>query len=143
MKLLSNPGRSLSVSPPLTTMDLDDGRETVHVDSAFQCKGRPKLTPLTVAELVKAYEAGATVRELVFQFGMHRATVLAHLERQGVPRRPQLRKLPDDQVAEAAALYTAGLSLADVGRRLDVSAGTVRKELLHAGVSVRPRMGRN
>jgi hypothetical protein len=52
-----------------------------------------RLSAEQVDQLVAAYQAGKTVRELASQFDLHRTTVLAHLERQGVSRRASRRKL--------------------------------------------------
>jgi hypothetical protein len=51
--------------------------------------------------------------------------VLAHLERQGIPRRPQLTKLSDEQIAEAAELYQAGWSLIGLGKHFSADDETV------------------
>lgn len=45
------------------------------------------------------------------------------------------------QVAAAARMYEDGGSLATVGGRFGVSAGTIRAKLLTAGVEIRPRVG--
>jgi lambda repressor-like predicted transcriptional regulator len=81
------------------------------------------------------------VPDLVAQFGIHRTTVLAHLQRRGIGRRAQQRKLPDAQVEEASRLDQAGMSLAELGQRFDVNPATVNKELRRAGVPIRPRRG--
>ncbi len=101
-----------------------------------------RLDPGQVRELVAVYVGGSTVPELEHRYGVHRTTVLAHLNRAGIPRRPQQRKLSDDQLREAAALYARGLSTVAVGRHFGVAAETVRKALHRGGVSVRPRRGR-
>jgi lambda repressor-like predicted transcriptional regulator len=91
--------------------------------------------------LVEGYNAGASVRQLVDRFELHRTTVLAHLERAGVARRPHTRKLTDVQIAAAAELYDAGWSLARLGTRFDVDSQTVRRTLRSQGVQMRPRRG--
>ena len=95
----------------------------------------------SILELVRAYEVGATVPDLVERYGIHRTTVLAHLERQGVPRRPNRFKLTEGQLAEASQLYAKGWSLIPLGKRFGVDDGTMRKALLREGVMLRPRRG--
>jgi hypothetical protein len=101
-----------------------------------------RLRAEEIDELVAAYEAGCTVPDLVAQFGIHRTTVLAHLERRGIGRRAHQRKLTDVQVAAASRLYESGVSLAELGQRFDVNPATMNKELRRAGVTIRPRRGR-
>jgi len=81
-------------------------------------------------------------RSLSKKFDVHRGTVAAHLERQGILRRVNRRKLTDKNVTKAAGCYEAGQSLEIVGKLFGVSAETMRKELRRAGVALRPRRGR-
>ena len=101
-----------------------------------------RLDPDETNELLTYYRAGASVRETVACFGLHRTTVLALLERHGVPRRPHVRKLTDRQLERGAEMYAAGQSLKTVGMALQVDAETVRKAFIRAGVELRPRPGR-
>jgi DNA-directed RNA polymerase specialized sigma24 family protein len=110
--------------------------------SARNLQRQRRLDPAEVRALVDAYVAGATVPELVDRFGIHRTTVLDHLKRNDIRRRPQVRKLSDRQVAEAAELYSNGLSTVKVAAMFDVNADTVRKALHRTGVEVRPARGR-
>ena len=107
--------------------------------SARTVQTQRRLTAEVIAQLAAAYQAGATVPELVNRFQVHRTTVLAHLERQGIPRRANRRKLTDEQVAEAARLYAASWSTARVGEQFNVSAETVRRYLRTAGVRIGER----
>src|SRR5438105_2453888 len=75
-----------------------------------------RLTPSEVQDLIKAYEAGSSVNQLADRFDIHRATVLSHLERAGVPRRHP--RLDDAGIEEATQLYIHGMSLAEVGECL-------------------------
>jgi len=54
-----------------------------------------RLDEKQVLSLVGEYVAGSSVRELVKQWGVHRTTVISHLERAGVERRPNMRKMTD------------------------------------------------
>lgn len=109
------------------------------LDRALQRQVR--LSDKQVAELIAQHETGHSVRQLGAEFGINRETVLEHLKRAGVPRRPNKRKLSDAQVAEAAELYRAALSLVKVAAHFKVDAATVRNEFTRAGVPVRPRRG--
>ena len=91
--------------------------------------------------LVEGYESGLSLRTLATQHNVHRTTVLEHLKRSGVQRQHNSRRLSDEQVRQAAALYAAGNSLLTVGARFTVNARTVRNAFDRAGIAVRPRRG--
>jgi DNA-binding CsgD family transcriptional regulator len=97
-----------------------------------------RLDEAQILELVRRYVAGESVRELAAGFRIHRTTVLEHLTKWGVERRPNRRKLSDTEVAQAARIYAGGVSLEELGEQLGVSAETVRKELRQASVTRRP-----
>ena len=109
------------------------------LDRALQRQVR--LSDKQVAELIAQYEAGHSVRQLGAQFGINRETVLEHLKRAGVPRRPNVRKMSDAQVVRAVELYANNLSLAKVAVQFDVNAATIRREFAVAGIAIRPRRG--
>ncbi|CEI26762.1 Hypothetical protein PFCIRM516_07400 [Propionibacterium freudenreichii] len=90
------------------------------------------LTPFEVDQLVGDYEAGSGVRELASKYGIHRATVFAHLQRREVPRRRP--GLNDQEQAEAVRLSRQGMSMRSIGRRMDVDRKAVRGALVDAGV---------
>jgi DNA-directed RNA polymerase specialized sigma24 family protein len=77
--------------------------------------------------LVAGYLAGRTVYELGAEFGINRRTVSALLHRQGVVMRRQ--GLTPKQVTEATRLRGQGWSLARIGDRYGVAAGTVMRAL--------------
>ena len=91
--------------------------------------------------MVVEYESGQTVRQLVRTYAVHRTTVLEHLERRGVVRRQNVRKMTDDSVLRAAHMYANGASLVRVGEAFDVNEATVRREFVAAGIRIRPRRG--
>lgn len=93
-----------------------------------------------VAELIAGYLAGATVYELSRQFKISRQTVSRHLHRHNVPMR--MRGLSPEQIDEAVRLYEAGWSLARIGGRMNVDAGTVHDRLRERGVRMRDTHGR-
>jgi DNA-binding transcriptional ArsR family regulator len=100
-----------------------------------------RLSPVEASELVDAYRAGAAQRDLARRFGIHRTTVTAHLRRAGVSLR-STEKLTQDTVAEAAALYEQGWSLARIATKFDVYPQSVRYRLLAFGVRMRDTHGR-
>ncbi len=96
------------------------------------------LSPEQVDALVAAREAGAEINHLAAEFGVHRATVINHLNRAGVPgRKRQGRTLSPDQVRAAGELYASGVSLIEVGERFDVDRRYLRKVLPVAGFELR------
>lgn len=96
-----------------------------------------KLSPAQRAQLAEQYRVGKSALELARQFKMHRHTVAAQLERDGVTARPQLKMTPR-LIARAKQLYAEGDSLAEVGNQLGVEASTIGKALKRAGVKLRP-----
>lgn len=94
-----------------------------------------RLSDEATAELVEAYQAGALIKDLAGQFGIHRATASALLVRQGVTLRG--RGLTPAQVADASKLYCQGWSLARLGERFNVDGMTVRRHLVLTGIAIR------
>lgn len=98
-----------------------------------------RLSPEQITELIEARTAGGQINDLAARFGIHRSTVIAHLNSAGVPgQRYRGKTLTPDQVTGAAALYESGLSLSAVGERFDVDKRQVAKALRGAGVRLRP-----
>ena len=100
-----------------------------------------RLTPTEITRLAQDYEAGSTANRLAVSYGVHRTTVLSHLEQQGVDRRRTRRVLSNDDVARAAAFYSSGQSLKATGSHFGVDAETIRREFKKAGAAIRPRRG--
>lgn len=90
------------------------------------------LTAAEIDQLVGDYLAGGSPDELAERYGIHRATVFAHLRRRDVHR----RRLGLDEVesAEAVRLYRAGVSLRAIGRQVGADRKAVRKALVEANV---------
>lgn len=88
------------------------------------------LTTAEVDDLVADYEAGAGVQELADKYGIHRATVFAHLRRRKVMRRRP--GLSDHEQAEAARLSREGMSMRAIGRQMGVDRKAVRVALVDA-----------
>jgi transposase-like protein len=93
-----------------------------------------RLDPAEVDQLVAAHLAGAGVKKLAAQFGVHRDTIHHLLERKGVLRRRGIR--PGD-IPEAIRLYEDGWSLVRLAAEFDVSPSTVNRALRKAGVPIR------
>jgi hypothetical protein len=91
--------------------------------------------------LINAYEQQVPVKELAQRFGIHRLTVTALLQRNGV----ELRRsgLVASEIPRAAELYRQGWSLARLGASYGVDPTTVWRALCAAGVAMRsPGLGR-
>lgn len=96
-----------------------------------------RLTFDQIAELAETYRSGKTIKELASAFGVHRTTVAAHLEAQGITR----RGLGQVDAAKAAHLYNDVWSSRRLGEKFGVSANTLLRSLRQAGVSIRPPRG--
>jgi hypothetical protein len=97
-----------------------------------------RLSPEQIDQLIAAYRAGDTQKELATTFHIAKTTVAAHLQRAGVLRP---RSLSPDQVTEASRLYREGASLSQLGEHFHFDPKTVWSALRKAGVSIRPRPG--
>lgn len=93
-----------------------------------------RLDGQKIAQLVAAHEAGAGVKELGRQFGIHRRTASDILRREGALRAPGIQ--PDD-LPEVVRLYEQGWSLARLGDRFHVAPDTVGRALRAEGVRIR------
>jgi len=86
---------------------------------------RRRSTIAECADLVAGYSAGRTIRELAEQFGFHRETVSAALERAGVERRYHERVEVD--LDRADELHRSGLSITEVARVMGIGRTTLTK----------------
>ena len=115
---------------PQTTAPKDDRGPVVRTVETAQTF----LTAAEVDALVGDYLAGMSVKALAERYGIHRATVFAHLRRRNVPsRRPGLGI---DEKAEAVRLARAGVSMRAIGRRMGVDRKAVRAALVEGGLIV-------
>ena len=96
-----------------------------------------------VDEVVHLYEKGASIDAFGRRYGVHRTTIIAQLDRRGVPRRRVDRKLTDALLARASARYSEGLSVADVASEFGVHARTLAREFRRAGTPIGARRGWN
>lgn len=90
------------------------------------------LTPSEVDRLIEDYNAGTSVVDLAKKYGIHRATVSAHLSRRSTTRRRP--GLDVDECVEAVRLFRAGVSMRAIARRLAVGRRSVRTCLVEAGL---------
>jgi len=97
------------------------------------------------AELIAAYEDGATIAALAARAGVSNSTLRARLVAEGVALRRYTAKPPMrlDGAAELIAAYEAGATTADLAARAGVCAPTIRKFLKAEGVALRDDRGRN
>lgn len=97
-----------------------------------------RLTNTEIDDLAAQYCAGSTIQTLAREFGLHRTTVMDHLERLGIARRTP-RKLTDPDVIDAAKRYASGSTLAEIADQLGVALSTLTRELRQASITIRPR----
>jgi transposase-like protein len=100
-----------------------------------------RLSTADVEHICASYLNGSSIDELAQSHGVNRTTIIKHLDNEGVPRRRVVRKMTDAQVAEAAAMYRDGHSLATVADQFNVDARTLGREFRKADVPIRPRRG--
>lgn len=87
-----------------------------------------------VTRLVHDYECGATVSELAKKYGIHRATVRAHLARAGLTPRD---RVPDDPNGdEYLRLYDQGIGLTTIAKKHGTTPSKVRTQLIRRGVGL-------
>ena len=91
-----------------------------------------RLSKADVDYMVARYQEGATIKELVIDMGIHRTTIMDHLEKRGIPRRGHKRKLNDEIALEAKALHDLGFSYYELARKYHVSADTIKREIERA-----------
>lgn len=94
-----------------------------------------RLKDHEVKELVAAYEAGSTLRQLAERFKIERRTVSNILKRQGVSTR--WRRLSEADVDKAEHLYAQGWSTARIADLFKVDPETVRLRLRKRGAQMR------
>jgi len=98
-----------------------------------------RLDAELIGELVHTYRAGAPTAELRQRYGLGQGSVLKLLREHEVTLRWQ--GLSDADKVAAIALYRDGATFAQLGVRFGVSPNVVRRVLLAAGLTPRPRGG--
>ncbi|NJC22175.1 hypothetical protein BJ994_001251 [Arthrobacter pigmenti] len=94
-----------------------------------------RITAEQSTHLIAEYQEGVPVQVLAGKYRIHRGSASQHLRDKGIPVRQ--RGMPEGLVEEDIRLYEQGCSLEAIGRHMDVSANTVRKRLIEAGVKMR------
>jgi len=100
-----------------------------------------RASEATVDELVVAYLEGLSIDGLAVQFGLHRTTIISHLDRRGIERRRSVRRMTDRSVRQAAKRYETRESLKVVAARFGVDAKTLAREFKRGGIAIRRRNG--
>jgi uncharacterized protein (DUF433 family) len=102
-------------------------------------RGIPALADIPAAQLAELYTSGLTTAAIATRYGVSRNTIRARLRAAGVtPRRVAPRPRPTQvPVAEAAARYRQGATLVELAAAYAVSASTVHRALVAAGVAMR------
>ncbi|WP_100515095.1 helix-turn-helix domain-containing protein [Mycobacteroides abscessus] len=95
-----------------------------------------RLSAETIAQLVAAFESGASVPDLARQYEVSKRALRQLLRDQGMQMRKQ--PLSDNEVELAINLYADGLSLRDIGERLGRGKTTISNALVRCGVVLRP-----
>ena len=93
-----------------------------------------------VARVVAEYEAGMPAAEIGVLFALSKNSVLKVLREADIQIR--LPRMTEAELRRAIALHEDGLSLVEVGRRLDRNHSTVYKALKRVGVPMRDSHGR-
>ncbi|WP_079628873.1 helix-turn-helix domain-containing protein [Mycobacteroides abscessus] len=94
-----------------------------------------RLSAETIAELVAAFENGASVPDLARQYEVSKRALRKLLRDQGMQMRKQ--PLSDNEVELAMNLYADGLSLREIGGQLGRGKTTVSNALSRRGVTLR------
>lgn len=98
-----------------------------------------RLSEYDVDEFISAYLDGSSIDSLAAQRGVHRTTIIDHLDRRGIERRRVVRKMTDQSVRQAGNLYATGQSLKVVAYHFGIDAKTLAREVTRAGITTRPR----
>lgn len=99
------------------------------------------LATATIDYFVQDYVGELSINALSRRFGIHRTTVINHLESRGVQRRRNHRKLSVARVTLAAGHDATGLSLVSGATEFAVNRATLTRAFRAAGFSIRPRRG--
>jgi hypothetical protein len=91
-------------------------------------------------QLVKVYQAGATLKQLAVRYGVNHRTAAAVLGRAIVKSRHT--RLSSIDIAQAISLNRSGLSLSAVAEALGGCANSIRNHPRKAGVAIRDSHGR-
>jgi hypothetical protein len=131
-------GQPSNHGTPSTTLTHTQSRP-IGSDSTPRARFR-RLSLTTVGQIVSAYLAGVTIRQISRDLDMHRSTVDDCLKREGV-KRPRQPVLSEADLQSAEAAYRAGDSWVTIAKQFDVDPATIGYHLKRRGVPMRPRRG--
>jgi uncharacterized protein (DUF433 family) len=92
-----------------------------------------------IDQLVADYELGRTTIELMADYGLSKTSVIHLLEANEVALRRQ--PLTREQLDAAICLYQEGHALVAIEKIINVSRESIRRGLIEASVTMRPRGG--
>lgn len=107
----------------------DDGPKIGRKHRVRHRQKQTRLTQSDVDAMVRDHEAGASSSALAEKYGVHRHTVARHLTSRGLLTRRNVRKLTDQQIADASAEHKLGVPATAIARELGVHPATVRRAL--------------
>lgn len=126
-----------SGQPNRAANDADLASTEVKASRSRPYRMHRKLNLGEQTELVRLYEAGASMVELSEKFECHRQTIARQLKKAGVElREQQTRTSAFDE--QARVLYEQGQSLEEVASMLGVQASTINRAVKGAGGELRP-----
>jgi len=131
-------------SPAIETDDrpahaLDSPCHPAHTRTSRTKRPRP-LTGDRLAEVIRRYESGETLKKIATDLGVSRTFLSGQLAKAGVQTRQH--PMRDDEIRLASHLYRQGNSLASIATRLGYAKATVSRTLRDAGVAIRDSHGR-
>jgi AraC-like DNA-binding protein len=119
---------------PAPTREHLSGRDGATPPPATTHRTQRRLRCVDVDALVERYQAGTTIKQLAERFHISRTTVMAHLDRRGVPRRAIAKQWDHETLASAARTYQSGSSLADIAAQFGLDPSTVANRFRRADV---------
>ncbi len=93
-----------------------------------------------LGQLLADYEAGTETEELQRRYGLSKGSVRKLLADAGVA--PHRRPLSDEEIQACCRLYAGGMTIREVGIKLNIPKTTVQNALQRAGISLRPAQRR-
>lgn len=121
----------------------DKRHRTAAVDAARATARQPKRTDVfgaeEIAEAGKQYAAGASLHELAKTYRVGKERISEELRAAGVEIRRQRQDITPELIAAAVRLYTDGLAILPIAKRLGIARSTLGKILVREGVTMRQR----
>lgn len=126
MDLLGRLSRSVVQDLPRAGIETDQSPVTSSPPRRLPQARHRHLSAKVAARLVERYRAGDRVNDLAADYKIHRATVMAHLRRAGVPK---YSGWTEETTVEAKQLRAQGMTIAEVAAKLERSRSTVQRQL--------------